>query len=196
MSTVHLPLSSPMWLSYKPEWDGDDADGSGKRLHGDLLEFLGVESEAHEGSADDYHPVPVTEEEVVEENVFAFYNHWIFGNAYGDDKLRLKRIEQRNQSLYDDDTPPSGQDSEPNIWERAVAMRRAQLLERLEATLQPDKDNERPPSEGVSYAADDDDIGSGWTLQSALEATEGSAAFDTQGSTLDARVSGSDGISA
>lgn len=200
-------------MSSKPEWDGDNADGSGKALHGDLLEFLAIECEGHEDSANNYVPVPVTEAEVLDENIFGYYNwcdvcliltylsqltntfySWIFGNAHGDDKIRLKRIEEKKTSLYDDNPGP---ESEPNIRERAVARRKAQLLERLEATLLLDEDNARTTSEGVSYIDDNTGPGSQATPLEVFypHAVMEPLDLDAQGSSSDAQMPGSDGVS-
>ncbi|TBU36963.1 hypothetical protein BD309DRAFT_995345 [Dichomitus squalens] len=127
-------------LDSKPEWDGDNPNGSGKTLHGDLLEFLGIEY----------------------------------------DKLQLKRLEQKKTSLYDNNDNTnlnSSPDREPNVRERALAMRRAQLLEKFEATLE---------------LGDDNPLEVSGTLCTAMAGS----AFDATGSSSDAQVSGSDGTSA
>ncbi|EJF56150.1 hypothetical protein DICSQDRAFT_175168 [Dichomitus squalens LYAD-421 SS1] len=159
-------------LDSKPEWDGDNPNGSGKTLHGDLLEFLGVQS--------------------------GFLGTHMETTSC-DSSASSKR---RPHFTYDDNDNTnlnSGPDREPNVRERALAMRRAQLLEKFEATLELGDDKERAMSEGVSYIGDDTGPGSHASpleVSGTLCTAMAGSAFDATGSSSDAQVSGSDGTSA
>ncbi|TBU36241.1 hypothetical protein BD309DRAFT_1073986 [Dichomitus squalens] len=147
-------------LSEKKEWDGDDADGSGQLLHSALRDFLDLEFEAHENAAEDGLFQPGSEIEEINENVFAYYNRWIFGRAYGDDSVRLRQLQQKNRSLYDDDD--AGNDDSATwvtrtIREQALITRKARLQQMAMRRLEQQDDTSTPQSsQGVSYADDEE----------------------------------------
>ncbi|TBU49494.1 hypothetical protein BD309DRAFT_851455 [Dichomitus squalens] len=146
-------------LSAKKEWDGDDADGSGQLLHSALREFLGLEFEAHEAAAEDGFFQPGSDVEEMNENVFAYFNRWIFGRAYGDDNVRLKQLQQKNSSLYDDDN--AGNDNSAKrgartIREQALVAHKARLQQKAMRRLEQQNDTSTPQSsQGLSYDGDD-----------------------------------------
>ncbi|TBU36017.1 hypothetical protein BD309DRAFT_840624, partial [Dichomitus squalens] len=150
-------------LSEKKEWDGDDADGSGQLLHSALREFLDLEFEAHENAAEDGFFQPGSDVEEMKENVFAYFNRWIFGRAYGDDNVRLRQLQQKNKSLYDDDDDTGNGDGAKRgartIRERALVAHKARLQQMAMRRLEQQDDTSTQASQGVSYADDDEEQG-------------------------------------
>ncbi|TBU51009.1 hypothetical protein BD310DRAFT_835612 [Dichomitus squalens] len=147
-------------LSDKKDWDGDDADGSGQLLHSALREFLDLEFEAHEDAAEDGLFQPGSEKEELNENVFAHYNRWIFGRAYGDDNVRLRQLQQKNNSLYDDGK--AGDDDSTRrgartIREQALVTHKARLQQMAMRRLEQQDDASTQASQGLSYADDDEE---------------------------------------
>ncbi|TBU51183.1 hypothetical protein BD310DRAFT_982815 [Dichomitus squalens] len=136
-------------LSAKREWDGDDADGSGQLLHSALREFLDLEFEAHEDAAEEGRYPPGSEKEELTENVFAYFNRWTFGRAYGDDQIRLKQIQQKNRSLYDEDNTGDNNHGARTIRAQALAAHKARLQQIATRRLEQQDDVDR--SDGFSY---------------------------------------------
>ncbi|KAI1796549.1 hypothetical protein LXA43DRAFT_1089636 [Ganoderma leucocontextum] len=120
-SALSLRSTLNYLLSARSQWDGDDGAGSGTHLYFNLCELLNIESEAHEDSAEDPPPLPKMDEDKVDENIFAHYNQWIFGNAYSDMQMRTLHP----SSLYDDDNMNTN--TAPSIHDQVLTTCKAQL---------------------------------------------------------------------
>ncbi|TBU36069.1 hypothetical protein BD309DRAFT_829930, partial [Dichomitus squalens] len=123
-------------------------------------EFLDLEFEAHEDAAEDGLFQPGSEKEELNENVFAHYNRWIFGRAYGDDNVRLRQLQQKNNSLYDDGK--AGDDDSTRrgartIREQALVTHKARLQQMAMRRLEQQDDASTQASQGLSYADDDEE---------------------------------------
>ncbi|KAI1788681.1 hypothetical protein LXA43DRAFT_894290 [Ganoderma leucocontextum] len=120
-------------LSVDGRLQGDDKQRTGHRLHTSLHRLLTVDYQAWELDAESSDLEEFARPDLLDENIFAFYNRWVFGSEIGDPVQQA-----REGSVYNEDA------DDGNIRGRILNAREEELKEEHRRRRQA---KYRPPSE-------------------------------------------------
>ncbi|KAI1781569.1 hypothetical protein LXA43DRAFT_1162799, partial [Ganoderma leucocontextum] len=121
-------------LSVDGRLQRDDKQRTGHRLHTSLHRLLTVDYQAWELDAESSDLEEFARPDLLDENIFAFYNRWVFGSEIGDPEQQA-----REGSVYDEDADNG------NVRGRILNARAEELEEERRRRRQAKQG--RPPSE-------------------------------------------------